>query len=56
MNAAVLGLAVLLACSLPLGAQAPGNAWSEKWKTENKQWIAFLLDTMAMTALWSTLV
>ena len=40
MGVALLGLAVLLASSLPLAAQTAGKAWSEKWKAENKQWIA----------------
>ncbi|NUQ64526.1 MAG: family 20 glycosylhydrolase [Pirellulales bacterium] len=34
-----LGLLLLLAASLPLPAQTP-KAWSEKWKAENKRWIA----------------
>ena len=40
MGTAVLGLVVVSATSLPLAAQTPGKAWSEKWKAENKQWIA----------------
>ena len=43
MGAAVLGLVVILAASLPLAAQTPGKAWSEKWKAENKRWIAYHL-------------
>ena len=43
MGAVVLGLVVLLAASLPLAAQTPGKAWSEKWKAENKRWVAFHL-------------
>ena len=43
MGTAVLGLVVLLAASLPLAAQTPGKAWSERWKVDNEQWIAYHL-------------
>ena len=43
MGAIVLGLAVFLAASLPLAAQAPRTAWSENWKAENKRWVALHL-------------
>jgi hypothetical protein len=46
MGVAVLSLAVLLAASLPLAAQTAGKAWSEKWKAENKRWIAFHLNDL----------
>jgi hypothetical protein len=40
IGAAVLALVVLLAAPLPLAAQTTGKAWSERWKAENKQWVA----------------
>ena len=40
IGTAVLGLGVLVAASLPLAAQTTGKAWSERWKAENKQWVA----------------
>lgn len=40
IGVAVLALVVLLAAPLPLGAQTTGKAWSERWKAENKQWVA----------------
>jgi hypothetical protein len=43
MGVAVLVLAVLLTASLPLAAQTVGKAWGEKWKAENKRWIAYHL-------------
>jgi hypothetical protein len=43
MGAIALGVAVILANSLPLAAQASGKTWGENWKAENKQWIAFHL-------------
>jgi hypothetical protein len=43
MSAAVLGLAVLFVASLSLAAEAPGKAWSEKWKAENERWVAYHL-------------
>ena len=36
-------IVVLLAASLPLAAQPTGKEWSEKWKAENRQWIALHL-------------
>lgn len=41
IGAAVLALLVLLAAPLPLAAQTTGKAWSERWKAENKQWVAY---------------
>lgn len=43
MGPAVLGLVVLLAASLPLAAQTPGKAWSERWKVNDGQWLAYHL-------------
>lgn len=47
IGAAVLGLVVLLVVSLPLAAQTSEKAWSEKWKAENKRWIAYHLIGLA---------
>ena len=37
---AVLGIVMLLAAAPSLGGQTSGQSWSEKWKADNKQWIA----------------
>jgi len=42
MAVAALGLVVLLAGLSP-AAQTRGKAWSEKWKAENRRWIAYHL-------------
>ena len=43
MGVVVLASAVFLVASLPLAAQSSSKAWSETWKSENQQWIAFHL-------------
>jgi hypothetical protein len=43
MGVGVLGLVVLIAATAPLAAQTSGKAWGEKWKAENKRWIAYHL-------------
>ena len=43
MGTAVLGLVVLLAASLPIAAQTPGEARSESGKAGNQSWVAYHL-------------
>ncbi len=40
VTAVILALLVVFVVSLPLAAQDSDKAWSEKWKAENKQWVA----------------
>ena len=43
MGIALLGLILLVNASQLLAAKTPGKAFSEKWKAENKRWIAYHL-------------
>ncbi len=39
-GASVLGMLVLLVVASPVVAQTAGQTWSERWKADNKRWIA----------------
>jgi hypothetical protein len=55
IGTAGLALLVPLAVPFPLAAQTTGKAWSERWKAENKQWVACHIRTAraAKAKMWA---